>query len=175
MGQQRGVRWLVPGLLALFPSTLFPPAASAATFSEAQILLLHNQERARWKVAPLQWDEGLARAASQYASELASSGNWRHSAGLSAEQEGENLWMGTRGAFRPAEMVGKWLSQRSLFVPGRFPQVSRTGKWSDVGHYSQIVWRGTTHVGCAVRSSASYDYLVCRYGPAGNVMGRGVL
>jgi hypothetical protein len=34
-----------------------------------------------------------------------------------------------------------------------------------------MIWRGSTRVGCALRSSRNNDYLVCRYSPAGNVMG----
>jgi len=45
------------------------------------------------------------------------------------------------------------------------------GRWDQVGHYSQMIWPGTDRVGCAVRSSARSDYLVCRYSPAGNVFG----
>jgi len=58
-----------------------------------------------------------------------------------------------------------------MFHAGAFPQVSKTGNWDDVGHYTQMIWPGSIRVGCAVRSSARYDYLVCRYSPAGNVMG----
>ena len=49
-----------------------------------------------------------------------------------------------------------------------FPDNSRTGEWRDVAHYTQIVWPATTQVGCALASSATTDYLVCRYAPAGN-------
>jgi hypothetical protein len=49
--------------------------------------------------------------------------------------------------------------------------VSRTGDWSQVAHYTQIVWPATQRVGCATASNRSNDYLVCRYLPAGNVVG----
>ena len=79
--------------------------------------------------------------------------------------------MGTRGAYTVDQMLGSWASEGRMFPPGRFPQVSRTGNWADVGHYTQIIWRGSARVGCAVRSSRRFDYLVCRYSPGGNVMG----
>jgi hypothetical protein len=68
-------------------------------------------------------------------------------------------------------MVGGWVSERRWFRPSVFPGVSRTGRWSDVGHYTQMVARRTTRVGCAIRSSRNWDYLVCRYNPSGNVDG----
>jgi hypothetical protein len=79
--------------------------------------------------------------------------------------------MGTRGAFSLDQMLGSWAKEGRWFKPGIFPNVSRSGDWSRVGHYTQMIWRGTTRVGCALRSSARYDYLVCRYGPAGNIVG----
>jgi hypothetical protein len=41
----------------------------------------------------------------------------------------------------------------------------------DVGHYSQIVWKTTTKVGCGFAESNGSDVLVCDYAPPGNVMG----
>jgi hypothetical protein len=68
-------------------------------------------------------------------------------------------------------MVGGWASERKVYQPGVFPIVSRTGKWEDVGHYTQIIWPTTQRVGCALATNARSDYLVCRYWPAGNVNG----
>jgi hypothetical protein len=79
--------------------------------------------------------------------------------------------MGTRGAFPLDGMMADWTSEKRMFRSGRFPHVSRSGSWQDVGHYSQIIWPGTRRVGCAVRSSARWDYLVCRYSSPGNMMG----
>jgi hypothetical protein len=82
--------------------------------------------------------------------------------------------MGTRGAYSIEEMAGSWAGEKSLFRPGTFPDVSRSGKWSDVGHYTQMIWRSTAKVGCAIRSGGSWDVLVCRYAPPGNVVGQRV-
>ncbi|MCW3797427.1 CAP domain-containing protein [Sphingomonas sp. BN140010] len=139
-----------------------------------RVLATHNAERARWRVPAMQWDPGLAAAADAYAAQLAVTGRWGHSPRAARPGQGENLWMGTRGYFTPEQMVGGWLSEGRMFRAGVFPQVSRTGNWSDVGHYSQVIWRGTTKVGCAIRSNRSNDYLVCRYSPNGNVDGRSV-
>lgn len=136
-----------------------------------QVLGLHNEERAEVGAPPLQWDPALAAAASSYADELTRIGALRHSARENRPGQGENLWMGTRRGFTPWLMVGSWSSEKSRFRPGIFPDVSTTGNWVTVGHYTQMIWRGTTRLGCAIRSSARDDFLVCRYAPAGNVMG----
>ena len=80
--------------------------------------------------------------------------------------------MGTRGAYTPEQMVGAWIAERAYYQPGVFPNVSRTGNWLDVSHYTQLIWKGTTHVGCAVHRARNWDYLICRYSPPGNVDGR---
>jgi hypothetical protein len=42
-------------------------------------------------------------------------------------------------------------------------------------HYTQMVWRNTTQVGCAGVDGRDGKYrLVCRYSPPGNVMGQSV-
>ena len=59
------------------------------------------------------------------------------------------------------------------FQPRRFLPAANlsVGDWSQVAHYTQIVWPSTERVGCATASNRSNDYLVCRYLPAGNVVG----
>jgi hypothetical protein len=150
-----------------FPNSFdFDPSFVEATLVE------HNRERARLGVAPLAWDAELARAAAAYADQLAMRNDFRHSASATRPNQGENLWMGTRGAFRADEMYSGWLSEKNLYRAGVFPNVSRNGNWAAVGHYTQMVWRDSQKVGCAVSSSGTSDVLVCRYFPAGNVMGR---
>lgn len=39
-------------------------------------------------------------------------------------------------------------------------------------HYSQMIWRDTKKLGCALGEGANADYLVCRYFPAGNIFGK---
>jgi hypothetical protein len=79
--------------------------------------------------------------------------------------------MGTRGAFTLAEMSGSWAEERKLFRPGTFPEVSTSGHWSDVAHYTQMIWPESRRMGCAIYGDRRWDYLICRYAPAGNVVG----
>ena len=139
-----------------------------------QIVAAHNQLRSTQAVQPALWDARLAAVADTYAAELARTDRFAHSPADSRRGEGENLWMGTRGAFSFDRMVADWGSEKRMFRAGQFPSVSTTGRWEDVGHYTQIIWPTSVRIGCAVRSSAAYDYLVCRYGQAGNVFGERV-
>jgi len=161
---------IVPVLLLL---SIAAPA-QAHTW-QGEILSLHNAERARWRSPALAWDAGLAAGAERWANELARSNRFGHSPRATRGPAGENLWMGTTGAYPVRSMVGSWLSERRWFRPSVFPAVSTTGRWSDVGHYSQMVASRTTKVGCALRSNAEWTFLVCRYGPSGNVAGQAIL
>jgi hypothetical protein len=82
--------------------------------------------------------------------------------------------MGTRDAYEIEEMAGSWATEKSLFRAGIFPTVSTSGNWSDVAHYTQMIWKGTTRIGCAVHKSRQWDFLICRYSPPGNVVGQRV-
>ncbi|RXY91726.1 CAP domain-containing protein, partial [Klebsiella pneumoniae] len=69
-------------------------------------------------------------------------------------------------------MISMFLEERRYFRTAVFPDISLTGNWKDAGHYSQIVWRETREVGCAIETGNGMDVLVCRYFPAGNVIGQ---
>lgn len=165
--------------LAAAATILAPACAQAASISfpaqfPARILAAHNAERARAGLPPLAWDSALGMAAAAYARQLAFTGRFEHSNRQARRGTGENLWSGSHGAFSLEAMIGGWASEKRWFRPGTFPNVSRTGSWEDVGHYSQMIWPTTQKVGCALASTPRADYLVCRYGTAGNVDGRRV-
>ena len=161
---------------ALLAASMATPAAAqsfAAQFP-ARILAAHNAARAEAGVPPMMWDNALGAGAAAYAQQLAMSGRFEHSDRHARRGIGENLWMGSHGAFSPEAMVGGWASEKRWFVPGTFPNNSRTGSWEDVGHYTQMIWPSTQRVGCALASTGRIDYLVCRYATAGNMDGRPV-
>ena len=168
----------LPLLVASLALGLQAPAGAASNFAAefpGRILAAHNAVRARAGAPPLVWDNQLGTAAAAYAQQMALTGRFEHSDRRARPGTGENLWMGSRGAFSIETMVGGWSSEQRMFTPGIFPSVSRTGNWADVGHYTQMIWPTTTRVGCALASTIRTDYLVCRYSPAGNIDGRPVL
>jgi hypothetical protein len=120
------------------------------------------------------WDPKLAAAAAIWARELGRRDRMEHSPWEIRRGQGENLSMGARGYFSDAVLMRNWFAEAHDYRPGVFPDVSRTGRWQDVGHYTQAIWRGTTAIGCARGSSRTQDYLVCRYSPLGNMLGQRV-
>lgn len=158
--------------LTLCALLIAAPACAASDGPGARILAAHNAERAAMGLEPLSWSGRLAADALDWAKHLATSKRFEHAPpGEGQQAQGENLWMGTSGAFTPEDMVSAWLNERQDYQDGAFPAVSRTGNWRDVGHYTQIVWHNTRQIGCAIASNANDDILVCRYDPPGNWMG----
>ena len=71
----------------------------------------------------------------------------------------------------PETMVGQWVAEKHDFKPGVFPNNSISGDLNRVGHYTQLMWRNSRAVGCAVAQGGEADFLVCRYSAGGNVIG----
>lgn len=152
--------------------TDFRPQPRGEELLRGTMIAAHNQARRQYGVGPLVWDEALARDARAYAQWLARTNRFEHDPQRGRNpKQGENLWMGTRSAYSYADMIGHLVDEWRYFRPGRFPAVSRTGDWSQVAHYTQIVWPTSQRVGCATASNRANDYLVCRYWPAGNIVG----
>ncbi|WP_265563487.1 CAP domain-containing protein [Sphingomicrobium arenosum] len=144
-------------------------AARGEEHMRSAVLDNHNRARASHGVAPLRWDPALAASAMEHARYMARTGQYHHDRTPGRRKyQGENMWRGQRGQFGYDVIVGTMTDEVRHFRAGTFPHVSRSGSWYDVGHYTQIVWPTTTHVGCALASSATMDYFVCRYSPPGN-------
>ena len=155
---------------AALPSPNWPaPADRGETLLRQTVLNAHNQARTRFGVPALAWSDELAAGALSHAQFMAQTGVYNHDQTPGRRKKaGENLWRGQRGVFSYDVMIGMMIAEAQHFRPGVFPDISRTGQWNDVAHYTQIVWPTTTSVGCALASSATTDYFVCRYSPTGN-------
>lgn len=159
-------------LLAL-AATLLTGAQPRLGAINDRLLDSHNRERALAGVPALSWSGDLAKRAQAWADHLAATGRFEHSPNIPGRPlEGENIWGGTPGAFRPESMVELWIAEKEYFVPGVFPGNSRTGRPQDVSHYTQLIWGRSAEVGCGLAQSEREEILVCRYSEPGNVRGR---
>lgn len=182
-GVGRRAPWLGIALLTLTPSSAVGQAERyglerperGRDLLEAIALRQHNRARRAVGVPPLAWSDALAIDADRFAAEMARTGLYRHSAKVSRSgAQGENIWRGERDLYDYGTMIGAFLDEARYYRAGsRIPAISTTGNWRDAGHYTQIIWRGTTAVGCALRTGRGQDYLVCRYSPPGNIYGQG--
>jgi len=160
------------------PTTSAAPAATSSAASSSssdsgsitsdsdisEYLADHNNFRAQYGAAPLTWSNDLAAAAQTWANNCV----FKHSGG-SLGPYGENLAAGTGSSYGIDAAIKSWTDESSSYDPSN-PQAS---------HFTQVVWKGTTQVGCAVAECSgifpsSYgqaQYYVCEYSPQGNVIG----
>ena len=136
------------------------------------ILTVHNQERALVGVQPLTWSNSLADGAQTWANQMETTGEFAHSTCCGAFRDyGENL----AGIYNTTsagivEGQARWVAEKNNYHGGPFDPNA-----PDVyGHYTQMVWRTTTEVGCGTASQSGLQFavLVCRYSPPGNIFGQ---
>jgi uncharacterized protein YkwD len=145
------------------PAPAAAPAAAGASTSIAQrFVAAHNRARAKHCAPPLTWSGKLASAAQHWADTLKSKGcAFGHSGG----PYGENLAAGTEGVLDPEATVAMWYDEIKLY---KFPD---GGFSMQTGHFTQLVWRATTQVGCGHAQCKGNDIWVCEYDPPGNYDG----
>ena len=156
-------------LMAAAPAQ--PHASRTSAPQERDLLEAHNMARDEVGLVPLVWSERLANDAEEWAEHLARNNLYDHASPEARKGQGENLWRGSSGYWNARQKIGFFIEEKRHFRSGHFPDVSRTGRWSDVAHYTQIIWPQTREVGCAVAHTHHDEVLVCRYWPAGNVWG----
>lgn len=161
--------------LIIFIAFTLLALCSAQTPFITNMLKAHNDARAAVGVPPLRWSAELQASAKEWANHLAETQVYQHS---HLPGVGENIGLGTRGLFAGPAYVRKWVSEKKNFIEGcTWNKCSKTGNWRAVGHYSQVVWRETTEVGCGYtlgKQGQKWDAMVCHYSPPGNANGEKV-
>lgn len=138
-----------------------------------EVYKVHNAARAEYGAPPLIWDPALVRTSAGVAHERARTGTHEHSSREGRGTVRENLsqglpWWSTR------QLLSSWEKEKKNFVPGIFPNVSKTYNWYDVGHWAMMIWVQTVLMGCAKAIGASASWLICHYNPGGNKDGKPV-
>ena len=127
------------------------------------MLTWHNTARNRVGVGPLRWSPELAKAAQAWAGHLIESGQFAHSHN---PKYGENLYEIEGAQATPGEVMRAWANEVKDYDYGS------NSCQGVCGHYTQIVWRDTTEVGCAMARADRREVWVCEYNPPGNWVGR---
>ncbi|TLS31097.1 hypothetical protein PpBr36_03810 [Pyricularia pennisetigena] len=132
------------------------------------MLTTHNRFRSEHSAPDLKWNDTLADSSTSHLDDVATSSGceFEHS----DAPYGENLALGYPNA---SAGVVAWGDERRDYDFGR-------GEFDEsTGHFTQMVWRDTSDVGCG-RKVCGGDgdgdgggrwFLVCQYWPRGNVVG----
>ncbi|MCF7815587.1 MAG: hypothetical protein K9M10_01525 [Candidatus Pacebacteria bacterium] len=147
--------------------------AKTLKFSSTDMLKAHNAVRSSVGISNLSWSETLAKS-SQVWSDTLQSEDCKFHHDLSTPY-GENIYWawstradGTRLVSNPKDSVEWWAAEEAFYNYQK--NTCKAGE--ECGHYTQIVWRTTTEVGCSVsiclNGDKQTDMWVCRYNPAGN-------
>jgi len=137
-----------------------------------EILASHAKCRKLHGLPALEWDEGCQITAEKWAIEIKKIRKMEHG-GLthpSGKKMGQNLAMIGGNPFRdlPGDRA-TYMWYNECVDPGyTFGPKKNPG----TGHFTQVVWRGSTHVGAARIKVGDKSYVVANYLPAGNFVGR---
>lgn len=161
-------------------------------------LYYHNVHRANHSVDALSWDSGIASAAAQ----LAATCHWEHDTKIGGGGYGQNLAMMAGSGYASSrsnadDVKAMGNSITNMWYDGEYGAYfdnvvngkPNEGMFTAWGHLSQVLWKGTSTVGCAINSCAQLTYpadqngraspptknawyVVCNYKGAGNMAGQ---
>ena len=159
--------------------TLGATCAQAGGVDSAAIVAAHNKWRAQVGVGKLSYSPALAASSQAWADNLKQSNQCRMRHSSPDGKYGENLywasavvWSDGRRELQKvpsAKPVDSWGSE--IHDYDYASNSCKPGKMC--GHYTQMVWKTSTRVGCAIAvcEDSREQVWVCQYQPAGNVVG----
>jgi uncharacterized protein YkwD len=145
-----------------------------------QMVNYHNQKRAEVGNGNVSWSTQIAQYAQQRADQIARTKQLAH---LPQGQNpyGENLASGgsTGGGvvYTVINACDGWYSEKA-----KMPRNARTMTFDlfnkGVGHYTQMVWKGSTQIGAGIsqyqQGAFTMTVVVCCYNPPGNVINQAI-
>lgn len=152
-------------------------AAEISKKDQKSIVGVHNVYRNSLKLAKLEWSDELAKTALTWATSLEMNGcPLAHSPAEIRNGYGENLYAGWSSAsgyrINIKNGVYAWGKEKSYYDYSK--NACKAGQMC--GHYTQMVWKNTRKVGCALAQcqtdQQTTEILVCHYDPPGNYSGQ---
>jgi hypothetical protein len=133
----------------------------------------HNTYRAKHGAGPLNWDNQLAASAAASAARCKT----KSRSDYSTSKAGENVYY-TSMSGDPIRLLTKaidsWYQESSMY------DFDKPGFSATTSRFTQVVWKSTTRLGCAVQDCSRYykrggqrgTLIVCHYSPSGNEPGK---
>ena len=129
-----------------------------------------NELRAKHGVDPLSVDSEIEKIAQSHVEKLASNNMFELSGAKFNEEElGENLYLmmsSGEPTFTGDDVMNKWLESSNY-------DFNNPGFTEKDGHFTQIVWKSSTKVGCGAAKGPIDGwnglFVICNYYPAGNI------
>lgn len=148
----RSLTLLIALAVVLISFTLQVTALSTKTIQT--IVKEHNKVRAMHHAPPLKWDKSLAKYAQ----------NWSNKCGTkySKGPYGENMAMGFPNW---SSAVNGWYKEV------RFYSFDESRYCTATSHFTQVVWKSTTKIGCGSKTCNGSKIYTCSYSSKGNVLG----
>lgn len=161
-----------------YGANVTPPSGPTGSCSDAAaVLAAQNAARAARQAPPLVWDAALAAGALSWSTQLAGAKCTADSSvgeGSSADGYGESVYAVAGGKWANStcgDAVAAWVAEQAAYdnATGAPSQLSPAA----VGHFTQIVWRATSRVGCGVAAGTTAGgvpckVVTCRYAVPGN-------
>jgi pathogenesis-related protein 1 len=145
-----------------------------------ELLDIHNRAREEVGVKNIFYSASLEKRAQEYADKLALSGKFEHDPTNKTNDlktsVGENLYASTDPNVTFKEAALAWEGEKSYYHYGKIDEDGTCDKNKKCGHYTQMIWKYTTKVGCAKARYIKGSYsggavIVCKYQPVGNIVG----
>ena len=155
-------------------SSVITNTGSSLSVTEAkQMVDFHNQVRREVGVGNVAWSPQIAQFAQQWADHLARTGQFVHRP-QNQQRYGESLAGGMGSANPVLTGLQNWYGEKNLYRPAGAPF---SVKLMPAGHYTQMVWRGSTQIGagkavCKTGQYRGWTIIVCNYNPRGNMIGQ---
>ncbi|MCB1160192.1 MAG: pathogenesis-related family 1 protein, partial [Leptospiraceae bacterium] len=135
------------------------------------MVAIHNQYRATVGSPAVSWDAGIAGYAQEWANYLKSkncSMEHRPRSGTYKQKYGENLAWASGMNLSPNSVVKMWYDEVKDYQYST--NSCKPGKVC--GHYTQVVWKNSQRIGCAMAKCGQAQIWVCNYDPPGNWVGQ---
>ncbi|XP_022786749.1 Golgi-associated plant pathogenesis-related protein 1-like [Stylophora pistillata] len=158
-----------------------PPSGGIPSDSQKYCLEVHNKFRESHNAPPLQWSSELTRDAQEWANRLASLDQFHHDPNLQAKGQGENLYyqspperLCNYGESGPQclsceHVVGAWYNEKNDYD---YTTGEAKTPYAPILHFTQTVWKATRALGMATAVGHNKLFVVARYSPAGNIIGK---